>query len=207
MGPTAATEGQQLIKRTKSEEEILKKRPKRKIVGKKDPDMTDKESDVVSINSLPNPESVDKARSPVPSTGAKSNRKVKPPPPPSRRKDVEIPSTNVGAVSKRIDETDSTASTAVDKTLNGGTKSKRNPDVVGSTSSIIAASSNGGAKCRIRTDSTKIVNEEKRSQSLARFASSNKTCSYSNSPINDVVVCSNDLSPKLPVARYCRYLQ
>ena len=65
MGPSSATEGQQLIKRTKSEEEILKKRPKRKIIGKKnpgDPDLTDKDSDIVSINSLPNPDLVDKAR-------------------------------------------------------------------------------------------------------------------------------------------------
>ena len=183
MGPPSATEGQQLIKRTKSEEEILKKRPKRKIVGKKnpgDPELTDKDSDIVSINSLPNPDSVDKARSPVPSNGAKSNRKVKPPPPPSRRKDVESPSTNGGAVSKRIDVTDSTTSTAatnVDKTLNGGTKSKRNPEIVGSTSSTIGVSPNGGTKSRIRTEPTKLVNEDKRSQSLNRLtASSNTTC-------------------------------
>ena len=181
MGPSSATEGQQLIKRTKSEEEILKKRPKRKIIGKKnpgDPDLTDKDSDIVSINSLPNPDLVDKARSPVPSNGAKSNRNVKPPPPPSRRKDVESPSTNGGAVSKRIDVTDSTTSTAkVDKTLNGGTKSKRNPEIVGSTSSTIGAPSNGGGKCRIRTEPTKLVSEDKRSQSLNRLtASSNTTC-------------------------------
>jgi hypothetical protein len=161
-------EGQQLIKRTKSEEEILKKRPKRKIVAKNTNDdsisTTDKDSDIVSVKS--HTDSVEKIKLPTnhlpPSTnGAKSNRKIKPPPPPSRpTKDIVSPSTN-GAKNGGL--------------TNHKNLAPKNVDKNGSTSTIgTVGSSSGGARTRIRSDSSRIITEEKRTQSLSRIIPSSK---------------------------------
>ena len=169
MAPSSANEGQQLIKRTKSEEEILKKRPKRKIVAKKPNEeglsTTDKDSDIVSVKS--NTDSVDKIKLPTnhlpPSAnGANTNRKIKPPPPPSRpTKDIESPTTNGPKNVTAVTNHKHLPTKDVDK---NGSSSTLGP----------VTSSNGGARTRIRTESSKIMTEDKRSQSMSRIIPSSK---------------------------------
>ena len=141
MTTTGANEGQQLIKRTKSEEEILKKRPKRKVTEKKIDEnaAAEKEaSDVMSVTSnvasasMTSVDVVDNKKSS--SENVKSDRKMKPPPLPPRQ-GVAPPKKSDADAEKKVEN---------------------------------HVGSNGAPKGRIRAD-PRFVTEDKRSQSMTRL--------------------------------------
>ena len=157
MTTAAPSEGQQLIKRTKSEEEILKKRPKRRVTEKKidengageneTSDVASVKSNVASVTSnLASVASVDAADSNKKSETVTSDRQMKPPPLPPRQgvapaKKVE------GDAEKKIET------------------SKKVENHVGS---------NGTPKSRIRAD-PRFVTEDKRSMSMTRLPATSNT--------------------------------
>lgn len=175
MTTPGATEGQQLIKRTQSEEEILKKRPKRKVVAKKIDEgssVGDDRSEIDSIASIPmseGPEKKTNSNSSLPTQNVvKSNRKVKPPPLPSRQ-NVGHPS-KLNEIEKRQNVVQTSKLNEIGKTPNGSLSKLNDVDRISKKSEIVGSngSSNGGAKGRIRPES-RIITEEKRSQSLTRI--------------------------------------
>ena len=175
MTTTGATEGQQLIKRTTSEEEILKKRPKRKVVAKKIDEgsaVVDEKSEVDSVASIPIsecPEKRTESNSSLPTQNViKSNRKVKPPPLPSRQNVVQT--SKINEIEKKQNVIQTPKTNEIDKTPNGSLTKLNDVDRISKKSEIIGSngSSNGGAKGRIIRPESRIVNEEKRSQSLTR---------------------------------------
>jgi hypothetical protein len=175
MTTPGATEGQQLIKRTQSEEEILKKRPKRKVVAKKIDEgssVGDDRSEIDSIASIPmseGPEKKTNSNSSLPTQNVvKSNRKVKPPPLPSRQ--IVGQTSKLNEVEKRQNVVQTSKLNEIGKTPNGSLSKLNDVDRISKKSEIIGSngSSNGGAKGRIRPES-RIITEEKRSQSLTRI--------------------------------------
>jgi len=168
-GPAA--EGQQLIKRTKSEEEILKKRPKRKVVDKKiDENVAEKESDVASVTSTVTVEtshvasttSVDAVDNKPTENVAKSDRKMKPPPLPPRQgvAHSKMAETSSAKTSKKVETVADVAPKKVDKVVDVAPKKVDNH-----------VGSNGTPKGRVRPD-PRFVTEDKRSQSMTRLTAS-----------------------------------